>query len=103
MGIYMSTNVFTNIKIDENDPKFGKLKDTFKEEIKKRFNCEDYEPIVNYVFNYVFESQNTKENSVKEMREIFNEKTEEIIDLLWTMTDKIFGSSDLLDEIYNEK
>ncbi len=42
----MSTNAFTNIRIDENEPRFKKLKQTFKEEIKKRFNCEDYEPIV---------------------------------------------------------
>jgi hypothetical protein len=31
---------------DETDPKFKELKETFKEEIGKRFTCEDYEPIV---------------------------------------------------------
>ena len=40
------TNVFNNINTDENDSRFKKLKDTFTEEIKKRFSCEDYEPIV---------------------------------------------------------
>ncbi len=31
---------------DEADPKFKTLRDTFKDEINKRFTCDDYEPIV---------------------------------------------------------
>jgi hypothetical protein len=37
---------FENIIPDVKDPKYKKLKETFKEEIKKRFTCEDYDPIV---------------------------------------------------------
>ena len=48
------SNVFNNIKIDENETRFKSLKDTFTEEIKKRFNCEDYEPIVKYEYNLIF-------------------------------------------------
>jgi len=41
------------------------------------------------------------------MRELFYDKTEEIMDLLWNLTDSIFqtksSNNDLLDEIYKEK
>ena len=42
----MSSNQFTNIIPDDSDSRYKLLKETFKEEIKKRFTCEDYEPIV---------------------------------------------------------
>jgi len=40
------SNVFHNINIDESDNRFKLLKEKFKEEIKTRFACEDYEPII---------------------------------------------------------
>jgi hypothetical protein len=42
----MSTNQFDNVVADDSDARYSKLKETFKEEIKKRFTCEDYDPIV---------------------------------------------------------
>lgn len=55
----------------------------------------------------MFESKNTKEDSIKEMRELFCNKTEEIMDLLWSLTDSIYEThqetGDIVDEIYNEK
>lgn len=41
------------------------------------------------------------------MKELFNDKSDEIINYLWSQIEKIYGpsqgSNDLLDEIYNEK
>lgn len=53
----------------------------------------------------MFESNNTKEDAKKEMRDLFSDKTDEIIDLLWTQTARIYGSQsgDLLEEIYKEE
>jgi hypothetical protein len=58
----------------------------------------------------VFESKNSKENSIKEMRELFHDKTEEIMNVLWNLTEKIYNlnssaskDNDLLEEIYKEK
>jgi hypothetical protein len=42
----MTSKVFHNINVDESDQKFRTLRETFTDEIKKRFSCEDYEPIV---------------------------------------------------------
>jgi hypothetical protein len=42
----MSKNQFDFVVPDDSDSRYKKLKDTFKEEIKKRFTCEDYDPIV---------------------------------------------------------
>jgi hypothetical protein len=62
------------------------------------------------VFNYFFESRNSKERSYIEMRDLFHDKTEEIINYLWNLADKIYNnpqpstnSNDLLDEIYKDK
>ncbi len=40
------SNTFDNVTPNDNDSRYKKLKETFKEEIKKRFTCEDYDPIV---------------------------------------------------------
>lgn len=40
------SNVFQNINIDESDNRFKTLKEKFIDEIKTRFACEDYEPII---------------------------------------------------------
>lgn len=66
--------------------------------------------MLSYVFNFVFESKNSKENSIKEMKELFHDKTEEIMNVLWDLTEKIYNpttsiskDNDLLEEIYKEK
>ncbi len=38
--------VFHDINVDDSDSKFKMLKEKFKEEIKTRFTCEDYDPII---------------------------------------------------------
>jgi hypothetical protein len=55
---------------------------------------------------YVFEQKHSKESSVEEFKELFQEKSEEIVNTLWNLTEKIYnigGSSDLLEEIYKDK
>lgn len=42
----MSSNIINLVKMDDLDPKYKRLKDSFKEEIRKRFQCDDYDPIV---------------------------------------------------------
>jgi hypothetical protein len=57
-----------------------------------------------YVFKFVFEQKNSKEASIKEMRDLFQDKTEEILDLLWAQVEKLYGSdNDILEEIYTDK
>jgi hypothetical protein len=51
---------------------------------------------------FVFESKNTKESTIEEMKELFHEKSEEIVNILWSLTEKIY-SNDLLEEIYQDK
>ncbi len=41
----MST-IFHNVNIVESDKRFKLLKEKFIDEIKNRFTCEDYEPII---------------------------------------------------------
>jgi hypothetical protein len=56
----------------------------------------------------VFDSKNSKEDAIKEMKELFHEKSEELINMLWNLTEKYYNiqgssSTDLLEEIYKEK
>jgi hypothetical protein len=39
------TDVF-DINTEENDERYKMLKERFKEQIKARFTCEDYDPII---------------------------------------------------------
>lgn len=45
ININMS-NSFNQVKIDNDDPRFQKLREAFTDELKKRFTCESYEPVV---------------------------------------------------------
>jgi hypothetical protein len=40
------SNTFNQVKIDETDPRYKKLKESLLQEIKKRFTCDDYDPII---------------------------------------------------------
>jgi hypothetical protein len=52
---------------------------------------------------FVFESKNTKESTIEEMKELFHEKTQEIVNILWELTDKVYNSNDVLDEILEKR
>jgi hypothetical protein len=43
------SNIFPNVRMDENDTRYVKLKESFLEEIKSRFTCENYDPIIKYL------------------------------------------------------
>lgn len=57
------------------------------------------------MFKTVFEDKRNKEDSRKEIQDLFQDKTDEIINFLWTTTEKVYGSgsNDLLEEIYKDK
>lgn len=92
-----------DIKFEPNDAKFIQLKHAFLEELKNNFQIEDYEPIIKYVFTYIFEEKRTKEETVREMKELFAEQSDEIISWLWNYVERrILQKSpnrDLVDEI----
>jgi len=98
----MSSPIF-DLKYDANDAKFVQLKNAFLEELKLNFQIEDYEPIIKYVFTYIFEEKRTKEETINEMKELFAEQSEEIISWLWNYVERrILHKSpnrDLVDEI----
>lgn len=104
------TDVITSIKYDEKDPKFIQIKNEFTAEIQKRFSCDNYEDITKYVFGEVFQKQHSKETCIKELESIFNDKTEEIINYLWNLVDRVVNEhednnnakGDVLDKIFKD-
>jgi hypothetical protein len=57
------------------------------------------------VFDFVFGGKSTKENAISEMKDIFHERAEEIITLLWTLAQNIYlkgNENDLIEEIYKD-
>ena len=104
------TDIITSIKYDEKDPKFIQIKNEFTAEIQKRFSCDNYEDITKYVFGEVFQKQHSKETCIKELESIFNDKTEEIINYLWNLVDRVVNEhednnnakGDVLDKIFKD-
>ena len=101
----VSSEKFETINYDLNDSKFLELKNCLTKELKERFDCTDFEQIVEYILKSVFEKKETKENMIKDTKDMFKDKTEELFDFLWNSTNKIYSTNnnDVLDEIINKK
>ena len=90
---------FTDINYDLEDETFKQLQEDFFSEIKKSFECSDYDKLVEYILKAVFQEKKSKEMMIEESKEMFKDKTEYIIDYLWQKTISLYNLGDLVDEI----
>lgn len=81
-----SRDIITTVNYDEENPVYQKIKKKFTNKLKDKFECEDYEGIVKYVFDYVFQKRSTKQSCIENLNSIFNDKAAEIMDFLWKTT-----------------
>lgn len=88
------SDIIKNIKFDERDDRFIKLREKFTEEIKKNFDCENYDEVVKYVFQEVFENKMQKETCMVEFNQIFDERTEDYVNLLFDLAEQILGEGE---------
>ena len=82
----MADDIISTINYSESSPVYQKIKREFTNKLKDKYQCEDYESIVNYVFDYVFKNKQSKSQCIKKMDSIFNNKAEFMINYLWKIT-----------------
>jgi hypothetical protein len=82
----MSDEIISAINYNESNPIYQKIKREFTSKLKEKYQCEDYERIVNYVFDYVFKNKPTKSQCIKKLDSVFNNKAEIMINYLWKIT-----------------
>lgn len=89
----MTTNettedIITTLPYEESNPIFQKIKKDFASKLKEKYQCEDYESIIAYVFDFVFVKKNSKKQCIEQMNVVFNNKADGVINYLWEITKK---------------
>lgn len=82
----VSKDIISNMEYDEQNPIFQKIKKEFTNKLKDKYQCEDYESIVNYVFDYVFKKKVEKSKCIESLNSLFNNKASGMIEYLWKIT-----------------
>ena len=102
----MSDDIISTINYNESNPTYQKIKAEFTAKLKDKYQCEDYEKIVDYVFDYVFKDKPTKSQCIKKLNSVFNNKAEIMMNYLWRITKEAECSpeeSDSDEKRYNNK
>jgi hypothetical protein len=95
----MTSNQNSPINFETSNPKYNQIKEEFDAEIKKHFNCDNYDEIVNFVFDLVFIKKTPKNECISSLQKVFSGKTEDIVNFLWNLVDKINKGEDLLVDL----
>ena len=74
------------IDYNESNPVFKKIQRQFKNQLKEKYQCEDYDSLLNYVFDYVFKKKLEKSKCIESLNPLFNNKASGMIDYLWKIT-----------------
>ena len=82
----MSEDIISTINYKESNPIYQKIKNKFTQKLKDKYDCEDYDSIVDYVFQLVFKNKIKKLECIQKMNKIFNNKAEYIMDYLLKIT-----------------
>lgn len=86
---------------DKTHPVYLKIKKEFTRKLKLKYDCEDFDKIIDYVMDFVFTKKATKAECISNMNQLFGGKADVMIDYLWKLTKKIENSSD--DDDYQER
>jgi hypothetical protein len=81
-----SNDKITEMDYNESSPIFQKIKKDFVNKLQEKYQCKDYDSIVNYVFEYVFKKKLDKSKCIETLNPIFNNKANGMVDYLWKIT-----------------
>lgn len=98
------TEILKNLKYDERDGKFIKVREEFYQELKKNFACDNYDEIIKYIFEEVFNRKLSQEEAKTEFESLFSDKTDELVKFLYSTIDAVYNGKedkekDVLDKI----
>jgi hypothetical protein len=82
----MSEEIISTINYNESNPTYQKIKREFTNKLKDKYQCEDYDKIVDYVFDFVFKNKMTKAECIQKLDSVFNNKADLMMDYLWKIT-----------------
>ena len=92
--------IISQNEYDKSHPVYIKIRKEFAKKLKSKYNCDDFDKIVDYVMNFVFEKTATKSECISNMNSLFNGKADVMIDYLWKITKDIESTN---DSDYSEK
>ena len=81
---------FENIQYDPKEPKQIEIKNEFIKVLKENCECEDYNQVIEYLFPNIFGSKQTRREMIEEYQAMFESKTEELLDELISITNKVY-------------
>ena len=76
----------TKYEYDKTHPVYNKVKKEFSKQLKKKYNCDDFDKIVDYIMEFVFEKKATKADCIENLNSVFNGKADVMMDYLWKLT-----------------
>ena len=85
----MKNEIISSINYNEKDPIYNTIKEEFKKKLIQKYQCENYDIIVDYIFDYSFKKKLPKHEIIKKMNPIFNNNADFMIDYLWEITKKV--------------
>ena len=74
---------------EEGNPIYQKIRKEFTNKLKEKYTCNDYDTIVNYVFDCAFKKKTEKSKCIENMNNLFNNNASGMIDYLWKITKDI--------------
>ena len=89
------TDIITQANYVETDLIYQKIKKDFIGKLKEKYQCDDYDSLVKYVFDLVFIKKHSKPKCIEEVNSIFNNKADVMINYLWQITKKYEKESEL--------
>ena len=85
----MKNEIISTINYNEKDPIYNTIKEEFKKKLIQKYQCENYDIIVDYIFDYAFKKKLPKNEIIKKMNHIFNNNADFMINYLWEITKKV--------------
>ena len=93
--------IISKYDYDKTHPVYIKIKKEFSRKLKAKYNCENFDKVVDYVMEFVFEKKATKAECINNMDKLFNGKADVMMDYLWDLTKDIENSSE--NDHYNRR
>ena len=81
-----SNDKITTMEYNDSNPIFQKIKKDFGNKLQEKYDCKDYDSIVDYVFEYAFKKKLDKSKCIEILNPLFNNKANGMIDYLWKIT-----------------
>lgn len=79
---------------DTSHPVYIKIRKDFSKKLKSKYNCADFDKIIDYIMDFVFHKKATKSECISNMNSLFNGKADVMMDYLWNLTKDIENSSE---------